>query len=77
MTRFEYFENGYARVGMQLGVVSMDDLMKFVRYKVYSEYINQGKLKMDAIQLTCERMKCEKDTVYRAINYFKNSPDVI
>lgn len=77
MTRFEYFDLGYARIGMQLGLISVDDITKFIRYKVYLDYRSKGLPRMDAMELACEELKCEKDSIYRAIKFFDNSPNVI
>ena len=71
MTRFEFFEDGHARVGMELGVVSVHDFTKFIRYKVYLDFISGGAKKTDAVEFTAERCRCCVATVYNSINYFK------
>ena len=69
MTRFEYFDEGYATVGLQLGVVSVYDVTKFVRYKVYLEFCLQFE-KSTAIELSAERCRCSDRAIYRAIDFF-------
>jgi len=71
MTRFEYFDQGFARVGMELGCISIDDFTKFIRYKVYLDFRNEGHDKSTSIELTAERCRCHYKTVYRALAYFR------
>lgn len=73
MTRFEYFEGGFARVGMELGVVSVYDFTKFIRYKVYLDFINDGIPSTDAVIHTGERCRCSRATVYNSIKFFKSN----
>ena len=70
MDRFRYFDEGYARVGMELGVVSIDDFTKFIRYKVYLDFRKEHD-KSTSIELTAERCRCHYKTVYRALAYFR------
>jgi len=72
MNRFEYFDKGFARVGMELGVVSINDFTKFVRYKVYLDFIAEGQTKTTAVILTCDRCRCSRATVYLSIGFFKS-----
>ena len=70
MDRFEYFDKGFARVGMDLGVVSIDDFTKFIRYKVYLDFISEGHSKTTAVILTVDRCQCCRATVYNSIKFF-------
>jgi len=71
LDRFRYFDEGYARIGMELGVVSVDDFTKFIRYKVYLDFLSEGQTKTTAVILTGERCRCCRATVYNSIKYFK------
>jgi len=70
MTKFEYFDKGFARVGMEFGVVSICEFTKFIRYKVYLDFRNDGYDKSTSIELTAERCRCCQATVYNSINHF-------
>lgn len=73
MTRYEYFNEGFARVGMELGVVSVNDFTKFVRYQVYLDLRAQGLPSTDAVIQTGDRCRCCRATVYNSIKYFQES----
>jgi len=71
MTRYEYFNNGFARIGMELGFISVSDFSKFIRYQVYLDFRAQGHPSTDAVIHTAERCRCDRSTVYLAIKLFR------
>jgi len=66
MTRLEWFESGAATRAVELGVISPSVLAHFIRFKIYQEF-REGYKATEAIELTAERCKCNRATVYRSI----------
>lgn len=75
MTRFEWFESGHAQCPLNLGILGADMFMKYIRYKVYLDFLSSGIDKQTAIEFTAERNKCNRSTVYRDIEFFASSCD--
>lgn len=72
MTRFEWFESGVGIEGVNMGIVRPDVYMKYIRYKVYLDFLSRHEKKI-AIELSAERNRCEITTIYRAIEFFANT----
>jgi len=72
MSRFDWFESGAGIAGVELGIVRPDIYMKYIRFKVYLDFLERHDKKM-AIELTAERNKCEITTIYRAIDFFAST----
>jgi len=72
MTRFEWFDNGYAQLPLSLGILSADVFMKFIRYKIYLDFVGAGVEHKTAIELTAERNKCDRSTIYRDLQWFSH-----
>ena len=70
MTRFEWFDNGFAQVPLNLGILDADVFMKFIRYKVYLDFLDAGVDRKTAIELTAERNECDRSTIYRDLKWF-------
>lgn len=70
MTRYEWFENGYGLEAVTLGIVGAGVFMKYIRYKIFLEFTSAGVDKITAIELTAERNKCDRSTIYRDIEWF-------
>ena len=69
MTRFEWFEQGYGQQAYHMGIIRADVFMKFIRYKVYLDFLDQGNSISTAIELAAERNHCDRATMYRSIKY--------
>lgn len=70
MTRFQWFEEGKAQEPLDLGILGSDMFAKYIRYKVYLDFISTGIDKATAIEFTAERNKCDRSTIYRDISFF-------
>ena len=70
LTKYELFEQGYAQLGVHLGLIDAAAFMKFIRYKVYLDQISQGHNHCTALEITAEITKCSFSTAWRAIQYF-------
>lgn len=70
ITRLEFFEQGFARLGLEVGVVSTSAFARFIHYTVYRDFIAEGHDKSTAIQLTADRTRASFSTVYRSVQYF-------
>lgn len=71
MTRLEFFDNGWAAIGVQISVISPDTFAKYIRYKVFLDLCNDNQ-KTTAITLAAERNKCSEVSIYRAITFFES-----
>lgn len=70
LTKFEFFDKGYAQMAVELGLISPSAFMKFIHYKVYQETLLEGHNKSTAIQITAERNNSSFSTVWRSVEYF-------
>lgn len=69
MTRLEWLDSDQARIGIELGIVRPDIYAKYIRYSVFVEHSKKHD-KSTAIELTCEECKCDRATIYRALEFF-------
>ena len=70
MTRFQWFESGYGIEAVNLGIIGAGVFMKYIRYKIYLEFREAGVDKITSIELTAERNRCDRSTIYRDIEWF-------
>jgi len=70
MTRFQFFESGYGLIGVEMGIISPSVYMKYIRYRVFLDFMHTNIDKMTAIEFTAERNKCDRSTIYRDIEFF-------
>jgi len=70
MTRLEWLESDQARIGIELGIVRPDIFAKYIRYSIYIDNIRKGYDKGTAVELTCEECRCDRATIYRALEFF-------
>jgi hypothetical protein len=69
VTRLEWLDSDFARVGIELGIVRPDIFAKYIRYSIFIEYSKKHD-KATAIQLAADECRCEQTTIYRAIEFF-------
>jgi len=71
LTKYEFFEQGYAQLAMHLGLMSPSVFMKFVYYKEFQQQVKNGFNRTTAVQATAEETKSSVATVWRAVYYFE------
>jgi hypothetical protein len=71
ISRFDFFEKGFALMGARVGIVSIGLLCKYDRYKTYLEFLEIENNKRKAIDKTVRRLKCDYSTIYRDIYFFE------
>jgi len=72
MTRFEWFENGYAQSALNLGILSPNLFMYFIRYKRFLDVRPKANTQADAMAIVAEEFKCSESSVFRAVSFFRN-----
>lgn len=70
MTRLEFFESGIGLVGVRLGIVPVEWLVKYNTYKCYLEFL-ATEIPSKARILTAEKCNCDPSTVSRHITFFE------
>lgn len=70
MTRFEWFEAGYGRIGVELGIVSTSVFAKYIHYKMYLNHRARGIPHMEAIYAAADEAKTSVTTVWKSFYFF-------
>ena len=70
MTRFEWFDKGYAQMALELGFVTPSAFMSFIHYKRYCDVRPEVKNQTEAIYVLTEEFNCSFSTIYRSIKAF-------
>lgn len=71
MTKLEFYEKGYAKIGFDLGFITPTVHEYYSRYKLYIHAKEQGNGHIESIDITAKLTKASRSTVRRAINFFK------
>lgn len=71
LTKLQFFEDGYGQLAVELGLISPSSFMRFIHYKVFKDFMEDGYPKSTAIQLTADRTKASFSTVWRSVQYFQ------
>jgi len=71
MTRLEWLDSDFARVGIELGIVRPDIFAKYIRYSIFIDY-SKTHDKATAIQLTADECRCHIDTIYDTLKWFSD-----
>lgn len=71
LTKFQFFEEGYAQLGVELGIISEAKFQKFIHYKVYLALIDEGFNHSTAIQITADKTYSNFSSVWRSVAYFQ------
>lgn len=71
MSRIEFFNKGYAAVGVKLGIISPSMLMYYEHYKAFIQKIKEGMPEIEARDEVCRAYKCSDSTVYRSVKFFR------
>ena|SRR5690349_956523 len=70
MTKLEFFESGLGLVGVKLGIVSVELLVKYNAYKVYLELL-PAHSQSEAKDMAAKKCKCDERTMRRYIRFFE------
>ncbi len=70
MTKYEFFDRGYARIGMEHGLINPSRFQDFIMYKVFLELSDQGLSQAESIREMEDRFNCSQSTCWRAIKAF-------
>jgi hypothetical protein len=70
LTKFEFFEQGYAQLAMELGLITPSEFMRFIHFKEYLQLREDGYKKKDAIFIIAEKCRCSESTVWRSVAFF-------
>lgn len=69
-TRLKWFDAGHGTTGVELGIISADVFMKYIRFKVYQDFRRQGFDVSTSEELAAERNKCSAITIFRDRVFF-------
>jgi hypothetical protein len=73
MNRLEFLKQ-YGALGVELGCITPDVYMKYVRYSSYTSLLKEGKDKKTAIETCMEEHKLISEvTIYRDIWFFQDA----
>lgn len=75
MTRLQWFEAGYGTTGVELGIISPDVFIKYIRYRVYQDFRSKKHDHGTAMELAAEQCKCAAWTIWSAINFMQGKED--
>lgn len=70
LTKFQFFEDGYAQLAVELGLMSPSHFQKYIHFKLYMGFREEGHKKLNAIQLTAEKTLASKTSVWRSVAFF-------
>jgi len=70
LTKFQFFEDGYAQLAVELGLMSPSNFQKYIHFKVYIDLRKEGFKKRDAIEITADKTHSSYSTVWRSIAFF-------
>jgi hypothetical protein len=72
LSKYEFFEQGYAQLAVHLGCMSPLVFMKFIHYKEVLFQMNRnGHNKTTAVQITADISRTSTATVWRSVHYFE------
>lgn len=71
LTRLQWFEAGHGTTAVELGIISPDVFVKFIRYQVYQDFLFKKHDHSTAVELTSEQCKCSTWTVREALHFMK------
>lgn len=71
MTKFQFFESGYALAATRLGLISPAMMAKYDIYKTYLENLLKTGKSSAAKKLTMKFYNCHYSTMVRAIYFFE------
>lgn len=72
LSKYEWYEQGYARLGFMFGSVSGTNIEKFVYYKAVMYTMKKYKVnKSTAVQAVAEDLGPSISTVWRAVYFFE------
>lgn len=69
-TRLDFFKSGMAWTGLQAGIVSTGEYMKWIRYNIFLEFEKEKNITR-AIALASDKARCSEATMRRAVNHFR------
>jgi len=70
MTKYDFFDQGFARLGMEFGLINPSRFNDFIMYKVFLELKEQGLSQAESIRQMEDRFNCSQSTCWRAIRAF-------
>jgi hypothetical protein len=72
LSKYEFFELGFAQLALNLGLLSTSVFMRFVYYKeVKFQMEKNGHNKSTAVQIAADITKASLSTVWRSVRYFE------
>jgi hypothetical protein len=71
MSRLELFDSGLGLSLVKQGLISIDWLVKYNTYKVYTEFTDVGIARPRAIEKTAIKCNCDESSVARYIYAFE------
>lgn len=74
MTRLEYSEKGYAKIGCDLGYITPTVSQYYSRYQIYLLSKEQGNGHIESIDIAAKLTKSSRSTVRRAVDFFEQKP---
>lgn len=70
ISKYEFFERGFAQLAMDVGYLDPAHFMRFIRYKLFLDYKAQGHNKSTAVQFVADQTRCSFSTAWRAVDEF-------
>lgn len=70
MTRLEYFESGWAKVGLDLGFITPTVFEHYSRFKVYQVAKEQDNGHIQSVDIAAKLTRSSRTSVRRSIKFF-------
>lgn len=75
MNRLDWFEKGYAKEALHLGIISPTVFEQYPQYKMYLSYLETDKPRA-ARNKAAQFCKVSPTTIWRVVTFFEKSPVV-
>lgn len=71
MTLFEWYDQGHARLAMEVGKISPSEFQEFIIFKRFLDVFPTVKNQTEAIRVLSDEFKTSESSIFRTVSLFR------